>query len=133
VRPRVALAAACLGAAAAVLSGALPAHGVERGAPPPTRIGVRGDEFNLILSRTRVSPGPALIQFQNAGEDPHDLKIKRVGATGERGTGELGPGQVANLPQFRLKRASKYRLWCSLENHVSYGMEATLRVKRRRG
>jgi hypothetical protein len=130
VSVRAAAVAGCL--AAAVLLGAAPAPGSERGAPPPTRIGVRGDEFDLTLSRTRVVPGPAVIQFQNSGEDPHDLKVKRVGSASEIGTGELGPGDVQNLPQMRLRRASSYRLWCSLENHASYGMEATLRVKRRR-
>lgn len=128
MRAAAALAAACC--AAAVMAGGTPA--AERGAPAPTRIGVRGNEFDLILSRTRVIPGPAVIQFQNAGEDPHDLKVKRVGTSVEIGTGELGPGEVVNLPQIRLRRASSYRLWCSLENHASYGMEATLRVKKRR-
>jgi hypothetical protein len=108
------------------------ASAADRADRPPTRIGVRGDEFSLVLSRTRVAPGPAVVQFQNAGEDPHDLKLRRVGGANELGTGELGPGAVANLPQTHLRRASKYRLWCSLENHVSYGMEAILRVKRKR-
>jgi hypothetical protein len=120
---------------AAALLGAGQAPAAERGERPLIRIGVRGDEFDLVLSRTRVAPGPAVVQFQNAGEDPHDLKLRRLGSAAELGTGELGPGEVANLPRTWLKRASTYRLWCSLPNHVSYGMEATLRVKknRRRG
>jgi plastocyanin len=117
---------------AAAILGAGQAPAAERGERPVTRIGVRGDEFDLILSRARVEAGPAVVQFQNAGEDPHDLKLRRMGSTTELGTGELGPGEVANLPQFWLKRASSYRLWCSLENHVSYGMEATLTVKKKR-
>ena len=121
-----------LGVLAAALAAAVPAPAAERGERPPTRIGVRGDEFNLVLSRARVAPGPAVVQFQNMGEDPHDLKLRRVGGSRELGTGELGPSEVASLPQIHLKRASKYRLWCSVENHVSYGMEATLKVKRRR-
>jgi plastocyanin len=121
-----------LGLGACALAGAITALAAERGERPPTRVGVRGDEFSLVLSRTRVAPGPAVIQFQNSGEDPHDLKLQRMGGARELGTGELGPGEFASLPQIRLKRASSYRLWCSLENHVSYGMEATLKVKRRR-
>jgi plastocyanin len=112
--------------------GGHPAPAAERGDRPVTRIGVRGDEFNLVLSRTKVNPGHAIVQFQNAGEDPHDLMVRRVGTTTEYGTGELGPGEVASLPQIWLKRGSAYRLWCSLENHASYGMEAKLRVRKRR-
>jgi plastocyanin len=123
---------ACALLAAAAFLGSAQAPAAERGERAPTRIGVRGDEFNLVLSRTRVAPGPAVVQFQNAGEDPHDLKLRRVGAATELGTGELGPGEYVNLPQVWLKRASTYRLWCSLENHASYGMEATLRVQRKR-
>jgi hypothetical protein len=121
---------ACGALAAALLgSGQAPAADRER---PLTRVGVRGSEFDLVLSRTRVVPGPAVVQFQNAGEDPHDLKLRRRGGGVELGTGELEPGEIANLPRVWLKRAAAYRLWCSLPDHASYGMEATLRVKRRR-
>jgi hypothetical protein len=122
----------CALLASAALLGSGEAPAAERGERPLTRIGVRGDEFDLVLSRTRVAPGPAVVQFQNAGEDPHDLKLRRLGSARELGTGEIGPGEYANLPQVWLKRASAYRLWCSLPDHASYGMEATLRVKRKR-
>ena len=112
------------------LAGSAPA--AERGERPVTRVGVRGDEFSLVLSRTKVNPGPAVVQFQNVGEDPHDLKLQRKGTQTEYGTGELEPGEFASLPQIWMKRGTRYRLWCSLENHVSYGMEATLRVRNKR-
>jgi plastocyanin len=128
VTPKLAV---CLLAGVAVL-GAADAPAAERGERPVTRVGVRGDEFNLVLSRTRVNPGHAIVQFQNTGEDPHDLKLRRAGTQTEYGTGELGPGEVASLPQIWLKRGTRYRLWCSLENHASYGMEAALRVRRKR-
>jgi plastocyanin len=115
---------------AAGLAGTAP--GAEHGERPVTRVGVRGDEFNLVLSRTKVDPGPAVVQFQNVGEDPHDLKLQRQGSDAEHGTGELGPGEFKSLPQIWMKRGARYRLWCSLENHVSYGMEATLRVRQKR-
>jgi plastocyanin len=126
VRPKLAvcLAAAALGVADSPAAG----HGEH----PVTRVGVRGDEFNLVLSRTRVNPGHTIVQFQNLGEDPHDLKLRRAGTQTEYGTGELGPGEVASLPQIWLKRGTQYRLWCSLENHVAYGMEAKLRVRKKR-
>ncbi len=123
---------AALGLVVAVGLGGSAAPAAERGEHPVTRIGVRGDEFNLILSRTKVNPGHAIVQFQNSGEDPHDLKLRRNGTTIEYGTGELGPGEFASLPEIWLRRGTTYRLWCSLENHVSYGMEAKLRVRKKR-
>ena len=102
------------------------------GQATPSRLGVRGDEFDLVLSRTRLAPGPALVQFQNAGEDPHDLRMARIGATGELGTGEVPSGAVESFEVGWLKRGSTYRLWCSLPSHVDWGMEANVRVKRRR-
>jgi hypothetical protein len=128
VTPKLAV---CLLAGVAVL-GAADAPAAERGEHPVTRVGVRGDEFNLVLSRTKVNPGHAIVQFQNSGEDPHDLRLRRAGTETEYGTGELEPGEFESLPRIWLKRGTKYRLWCSLENHVAYGMEATLRVRKRR-
>jgi plastocyanin len=113
---------------------ALPAMAVPAGAgeAPTSRLGVRGTEFSLVLTRAKLPPGPALVQFQNAGEDPHDLRLRRVGTTRETGTGEVGSGDVTSFSVGWLKRRSAYRLWCSLPNHSDWGMEATLRVGRRR-
>ena len=115
-------------AAAAVL--APPA--VAGGERPTTSVGVRGLEFSLVLSRTVVHAGPAVVQFQNAGEDPHDLRMQRVGGGVERGTGEIGPGSNEGFRIGWLRRGARYRLWCSLPEHAELGMEATLRVRKRR-
>ena len=101
-------------------------------APPATSVGVRGLEFSLVLSRSVVRAGPAVVQFQNAGKDPHDLRMRRVGGGVERGTGEIGPGSSEGFRIDWLSRGARYRLWCSLPEHAGLGMEATLRVKRRR-
>lgn len=127
-RVRLVAAAAAL-AFAGVLAGA---NGPGRAATAPSALGVRGDEFRLVLSRAKLPPGPARIQFQNAGEDAHDLWIAKVGGTGSKGTGEVEPGAVDQIEFKRLKPRSRYRLWCSLPGHVGYGMEAFLWVKRSR-
>lgn len=104
----------------------------------PNRLGVTADEIDethmtLILSRPKMDPGNAKIEFRNSGEDDHDLKIKRVGGEGETSVGVLHHDEIADV-ELRLRRGAKYRLWCSLQDglHRDYGMEATLRVRDRR-
>jgi hypothetical protein len=117
------LAAAALGAA-----GTAAAKPEE---PVPDRVLVRGTEFNLTLSKAKVAPGRVIVQFLNDGEDPHDLRLARVGNDGEFGFGEVGPGDYENL-DARLRKRSTYVMWCSLSGHRELGMEATLRTKKRR-
>jgi plastocyanin len=103
----------------------------------PTRVSATGDEvsdteLSLLLSRTKVDPGPAVIEFRNVGEDDHDMKIKRVGHEREWGTGVLHSDEIESV-ELNLRRDSRYRLWCSLQQglHREEGMEATLRVRKR--
>ena len=99
--------------------------------PAPERLLVRASEWNLILSRADIGPGPALIQLFNGGEDPHDLHIRKVKGGVTRQIPEQEPGLTGDL-QMRLKKGARYTLWCSLEGHRALGMEAKLKVKRRR-
>ena len=118
--------------AAAVIAAILPDAAAEARPPPgPTRLLVRGEEFNLLLSQLKLNPGNAILQFHNAGEDPHDLLIRREGDLEQHSIGELVPGDVGELT-LRLARDSRYELWCSLPNHRELGMEASLRVRRKR-
>ncbi len=98
-----------------------------------TTIGVQNgaSERSFVLTRSKVPPGPAIIQYTNTGEDPHDLKVQRKGGEVVWEIGELGPDEVGSISE-RLKRDSRYILWCSLDGHRESGMEAVLRVKRRK-
>ena len=98
----------------------------------PDRVMVRGTEFDLTVSKTKLTPGRAIVQFVNAGEDPHDLKIQRIGDGTEVAIGVVPPGAYSNL-DTRLRRGAKYVLWCSLSDHRQKGMEVTLRTRKRRG
>jgi hypothetical protein len=122
------------GALAAAIAIGTPALG-RVADPAPARVQVRGSEFNLTLSKTKVKPGRAIVQFLNSGEDPHDLRLQRLGPAGaegpELGLGEVEPGEYANL-DTRLRKRSSYVLWCSLLDHRELGMEATLRTRRHR-
>jgi hypothetical protein len=104
--------------------------------PTPDRVGVRGEEFDLLLSKAKVKPGRVIVQFVNAGEDPHDLQLQRLGSDGTQvgpllGGGVVAPGTYDNL-DLHLKKGSRYVMWCSLADHRAQGMEATLKVGKRR-
>ena len=96
-------------------------------APAPSRLLVESREFNLVLSRGSLRGGGAIVQLVNRGEDPHDLRMKRVGGRGSGSIGETLPGEVGEW-EGRLRRG-RYRLWCTLEGHRAMGMRAVLRVR----
>lgn len=128
---------AVLAACAAVL--VLPALAPAKPAPAPLpdRVQAQGTEFNLLLSKQKLIPGRVIVQFVNAGEDSHDLRLQRLAPDGsqvgpELGAGEVAPGDYENI-DTHLKRGSRYVLWCSLQDHRQRGMEATLRTRKHRG
>ena len=96
-------------------------------AAAPSRLLVESREFSLVLSREAVKPGHAIVQLANRGEDPHDLRFKRVGGRGGGAIAETLPGELGEW-EGRLRRG-RYRLWCALEGHRAMGMRATLRVR----
>lgn len=121
----------------AVLGAFAPAAGVGAvgpGADPgaddaPSRLLVTAREFALTLSRPKVEAGDAIVEMYDFGEDPHDLKLQRVGGPTIYSMAEVLPGETGRL-DLRLRRASRYRLWCSLPNHADLGMFASLRTSR---
>jgi len=94
--------------------------------PAPARVQLSGDEFTLAVSRSSIRSGPAIIELVNYGEDDHDLALRRVGGTRTYRIGIVHPGKTGEL-ETRL-RAGRFVLWCTIANHRSLGMRATLRV-----
>jgi hypothetical protein len=78
-----------------------------------------------------VDAGPAIVELYDYGEDPHDLVVQRLGSARTYALGEVAPGETGRL-DLRLRRASRYRLWCSLQGHAELGMTATLRTSKRK-
>jgi hypothetical protein len=97
---------------------------------PPARVQVVAREFSLELSRSSILAGKATIELANFGEDPHDLRLQRIGgATVYR----WSLAQAGAVEDRTLALApGRYRLWCSLANHRALGMLATLVVRARR-
>ncbi len=93
-----------------------------------SRLFVSAKEWSLISSRQAMKPGEARVQLYNAGEDAHDLRLKRVGGTKTLVVGETAPGDVTEIRA--MLRSGKWRLWCSLPGHAKAGMRATLTVRR---
>ena len=93
----------------------------------PARVQVVADEFRYSLSRQTLKSGPVLIELANFGEDEHDLRLRRVGGTRTYAIGKVLPGERKTL-ETRL-RPGTFRLWCSLGDHRTRGMTATLRVR----
>ena len=87
---------------------------------PPARLLVSAEEHSLTLSRQSIAAGPALIQYLNRGEDPHDLRMRRIAAQGvsARRTFAVPETPSGDLGKLEARLASgRYRLWCSLPGH----------------
>jgi plastocyanin len=96
--------------------------------PPPARVQVVAREFSFVLSRQSIRAGKAIIELRNAGQDAHDLRLRRVGGTKVWAWPVTQSGAVAD-EQVTL-RPGRYLLYCSVANHRALGMTATLVVRR---
>jgi hypothetical protein len=99
--------------------------------PAPTvlnHLQVPEREFSLSLSHPVLTPGRAVIEAVDFGEDPHDLRIQRVGSTAAPvAFAILTPGgRTSKTVELQ---AGTYRLYCSLGDHDALGMHATLTVR----
>jgi hypothetical protein len=96
---------------------------------PPARVQVVAREFSFALSRQRIRAGLAIIELRNAGQDAHDLRMKKSGG-GKRvyAWPVTQPGGVIDR-EFRLT-PGRYVLYCSLPGHRARGMQAVLLVRR---
>jgi hypothetical protein len=98
-------------------------------AAAPSRLLVEATEFRFTLSRTTVKPGPAIVQLAIRGEDPHDLKLRKLGKVRAAiaSVPETLPGGVA---EWRGKLTKgRWELYCSIEGHKQAGMRTVLSVR----
>jgi plastocyanin len=96
----------------------------------PARVQVSAQEFSYALSRRTVVAGPAIVELYNLGEDPHDLRMERLGGGKLWKTPLVYPGAYYDLNATLVP--GRYRLWCSIANHRQLGMTAVLTVVRRK-
>ncbi len=100
---------------------------VAGGVSPPARVQVGAAEFSFTLSRPTIKAGTAIVELVNFGEDPHDLRLQRVGGKHVYAIGQTRPGDAVDKT-FKLL-PGRYQLWCSIADHRKLGMHATLVVK----
>jgi plastocyanin len=94
----------------------------------PARVQVSAKEFFFALSRHTVAAGPAVVELVDFGEDPHDLRLQRLGGGRVWKTPVVYPGAYHDLEVTLVP--GRYRLWCSIANHRRLGMQAVLTVRR---
>ncbi len=95
---------------------------------PPARVQVAAQEFSFALSRPSIKAGRAIVELANFGEDPHDLRMERIGGTRVYRTPLVQPGDQYDLVVTLLP--GRYRLWCSVADHRARGMIAVLVVRK---
>ena len=96
-------------------------------APGPPRLGVVAREFRLTFSRPYVKAGKLILEFNNQGEDVHNLRITRgSGGPVLASVDDTSPRQQKTSETPR-KRGT-YRLWCALPSHAKLGMKTRLKV-----
>ena len=84
--------------------------------------------LSLALSRPVVGAGQITVQLQNRGEDPHNLRLSTgPGQAPLTAIPDQDPGDVAETAPTL--GAGSYYLYCSLGDHESRGMRATLEVR----
>ena len=100
----------------------------ESSAPPSIpHVQVTAFEYGFILSRTSVPAGKVAFNFVNSGQDEHNFNALS-------GEGQLA-GQLPNTESKGVRnltiemRHGKFTLFCSLPEHESKGMKATLTVE----
>jgi plastocyanin len=119
-----------LTAAAVLLLAAAAAAAPACAVVQPARVQVSAKEYFYALSRSRLVAGPAIVEVYNLGEDPHDLRMQRVGGGRVWRTPLVYPGAYYDLEATLAP--GRYRLWCSVANHRQLGMQAVLTVVARR-
>jgi plastocyanin len=95
-------------------------------APLPHRLGVDEKEYSVFPSRNPVAAGSVELNVSNFGMDAHDLSIRAP--DGGIVSSTLVESKSSQVVTVTLP-AGTYTLFCSLYDHESLGMTASLEVR----
>jgi plastocyanin len=95
--------------------------------PQVSHLGVKAVEYSYTLSRPEVAAGEVIVELNNQGEDPHNLKLQRESSEDPSLVVPEASAEEQTTARFTLAPGT-YRLYCSLYTHEEKGMHATLVV-----
>ena len=98
--------------------------------PPPTPLAhlqVVAREFSLTPSRLTLPAGRAVVELDNFGQDPHDLRVERVEAPAARFDFTLTRAGDRESQSLQLT-AGTWKLYCTLPGHEALGMHTLITV-----
>lgn len=98
-------------------------------AEPPSipHVQVTAVEYSFTLSRSTVPAGKVVFELVNNGQDEHNLNV--AGSRGELASSFADTPSKGVRDQTVEMHAGTYVLFCSLPEHESKGMKATLVVQ----
>jgi plastocyanin len=99
---------------------------VARPEPLPRRLGVDEKEYSVYPTHNPVGAGSVEFDVTNFGMDAHDFSIRNAGGAVLSSTPLAS--RASTVVTLSLPRGS-YTLYCSLSDHESLGMRATLVVR----
>jgi plastocyanin len=98
--------------------------------PPPkplTRLQVVAREWSVVPSKLTLPAGRVVVELDNLGQDPHDLRVERVEspATGF----DFTPARAGSRETQSLQLGpGTWKLYCTLPGHEALGMHALITV-----
>lgn len=97
------------------------------GPPSIPHVQVTAVEYSFTLSRSTVPAGKVVFEFVNNGQDEHNLNV--MSSKGELASSFANAQSKAVHDQTVEMHAGTYVMFCSLPEHESKGMKATLVVQ----
>jgi uncharacterized cupredoxin-like copper-binding protein len=97
----------------------------EADAPAGSAVEIVLGDFTVEPSSLALDPGSYTFRVVNEGGQTHALEIE--GAVGEVETGDLAPGESAEL-SVDLSEPGEYEVYCPVDGHREQGMEGTITV-----
>lgn len=97
------------------------------GPPSIPHVQVTAVEYSFTLSRSTIPAGKVIFEFVNNGQDEHNLNV--AGSKGELASSFAKTPSKGVHDQTVEMHSGTYVLFCSLPEHESKGMKATLVVQ----
>ena len=98
--------------------------------PPPkplARLQVVAREWSVVPSKLTVPAGRVVVELDNLGQDPHDLRIERANDPAAGFDFTLARAGTRETQSLQLG-AGTWKLYCALPGHEALGMSALITI-----